>query len=91
MRPAVAAVPDTASDLPTLASALDEYMEFLRLADRGDVAAMLKYASSRGEMLELIIDKINEISVETFGDVILEEGDEGYVIIPEYRKEIFND
>lgn len=90
-QPAVAAVPDTASDLPTLASALDEYMEFLRLADRGDVAAMLKYASSRGEMLELIIDKINEISVETFGDVILEEGDEGYVIIPEYRKEIFND
>ena len=90
-QPAVAAVPDTASDLPTLASALDEYMEFLRLADGGDTAAMLKYAASRGEMLELIVDKINEISVEAFGDVILEEGEEGYAIIPEYRKEIFND
>ena len=79
------------ADLPSLAAALGEYMELLRLIDGGDASAVLKYVTTRGEMVEFVIDKINEISVETFGDVILEEGGEGYVIIPEYRKEIFND
>ncbi len=93
--PAVATAPEAVSEavseaLP-LAAALDEYIEFLRLADRGDASAMLKYAAAHGEMIELLIDKINEISVETFGDVILEEGEAGYAIIPEYRKELFND
>ena len=66
-------------------------MDFLRLADSGDVAAMRRCAAERGEMVELVIDKINEISVEFLGDVILEELDGAYCIIQEYRKEIFND
>ena len=85
------AASDSTREASPLAAALAEYMDFLHFADRGDASAMRKYAAQRGEMLELVIDKINEISVETFGDVILEEGELGYVIISEYRKEIFDD
>lgn len=74
-----------------LTDALAEYMEFLRLADGCDFEGQRQYAAARGQMIDLIIDKINEISVENFGDVILEEGDGGYVIIEDYRKEIFHD
>ncbi len=89
---AVAApMPETAADPSALSAALSEYMDFLRMADCSDTAAMARYANRRGEMLELVIDKINEISVETFGDVILEEVDGAYCIIQEYRKELFND
>ena len=85
-------VPDTAGDMGgSLAEALCEYMEFLRLADACDFEGQRKYAAAHGQMIDLIIDKINEISVENFGDVILEEGDGGYVIIEDYRKEIFHD
>lgn len=82
---------DAVSNPSALAEALAEYMDFLRLADRGDATAMRRYATERGEMVELFVDKINEISVEIFGDVILEELDGAYCIIQEYRKEIFND
>ena len=85
-------VPDTAGDMGgSLAEALCEYMEFLRLADACDFEGQRKYAAAHGQIIDLIIDKINEISVENFGDVILEEGDGGYVIIEDYRKEIFHD
>ena len=85
-------VPAVTSDTGgTLAEALSEYMGFLRLADACDFEGQRKYASAHGQMIDLIIDKINEISVENFGDVILEDGDGGYVIIEDYRKEIFHD
>ena len=69
-------------------AAIHQHREY---ADRGDATAMRRYATERGEMVELFVDKINEISVEIFGDVILEELDGAYCIIQEYRKEIFND
>ena len=85
-------VPDAVAETGgSLAEALCEYMEFLRLADACDFVGQRKYAAAHGQMIDLIIDKINEISVENFGDVILEEGDGGYVIIEDYRKEIFHD
>ncbi len=98
--PAIVAEPVIASAVETyytadarvsLVEALSEYMEFLRLADACDFEGQRKYAAAHGQMIDLIIDKINEISVENFGDVILEEGDGGYVIIEDYRKEIFHD
>ena len=86
------AVPDvTVGAGGSLAEALADYMEFLRLADACNFEGQRRYAAAHGQMIDLIIDKINEIAVETFGDVILEEGDEGYVIIEDYRKEIFHD
>ena len=54
---------ETAHESPSgsLADALSEYMEFLRLADACDFDGQRRYAASCGQMIDLIIDKINEI------------------------------
>ena len=39
-------------------------------------------------MIDAVADEINEIAAEIFGDVILEEGEDGYVIIEDYREQI---
>ena len=39
-------------------------------------------------MLDAMADEINEIAAEVFGDVILEEGAQGYVIIEDYREQL---
>lgn len=72
-----------------LAAALGEYMDFVRLVDSRDTAGQREFARRRGEMTDHIFDKINEISVDFFGDVILIEGDNGFEIVEDYRGELF--
>ena len=72
-----------------LPEALGEYMEFVRLVDCHDTAGQREFAQRRGDMTDLIMDKINEISVDYFGDVILFESDNGLEIVDEYRGELF--
>lgn len=83
--------PTCTSDGGDLCSALDGYMEFIGLLDRGETVAARTMASERGEMIELMVDSINEIAINILGDVILEDTENGYAVIPEYRKELFND
>jgi len=40
---------------------------------------------------DLVADRINEISAEILGDIILTGDDAGYSLVGEYRKEIFDD
>ncbi len=83
------------SDVPEtkggLAGALSEHIGFLKLVDKGNISAQRSYASERGEMIELIVDKINEISVDIIGDIVIEEADGALAVVADYRKEIFND
>lgn len=74
-----------------LTDALGEYMEFVRLVERRDTAGQREFARRRGEMVDLIFDKINEISVDYFGDVILFESDDGLEVVEEYRGELYYD
>lgn len=36
-------------------------------------------------MLDGVVDEINEIAVEIIGDVLIEEGDDGFEILDCYR------
>ena len=74
-----------------LKAALGEYMEFVRFVDSSNTAAQHEFARHHGEMEDLIFDKINEIAVDYFGDVILYESDNGPAVVDEYRKELFYD
>ncbi|HOA84794.1 MAG: hypothetical protein GX057_00295 [Clostridiales bacterium] len=75
----------------TLAMALGELFEFVRLADRRDYAGQRRFAAERGMLPDLVADKINEIAAGVIGDIILAGDDAGYSLIAEYRKEIFDD
>ena len=42
------------------------------------------FARDMGMTLDELADKINEIAVDVIGDIIIEECDGGYEIIPDY-------
>lgn len=74
-----------------LAGSLGELLEFVRLADLCDFAGQRRFAAERGMLPDLVADRINEISAEILGDIILTGDDAGYSLVGEYRKEIFDD
>ncbi len=75
----------------SLGAALGDLFEFLRLADMRDYASQRSFAAKRGELPDLIADRINEIAFDILGDVILADEGEGYSLIEDYRKEVFDD
>ncbi len=83
-------VPDSAvqsGDHP-LADALADYLPFIAAAAAGDGAGQRAAAKALGRMVDAVADEINEIAAELFGDVILEDGGNGYVIIEDYREQL---
>lgn len=78
---------DTSDDVE-MRTALGEYMDFLHLVDVGDAAGQYEFAKARGQMLDSVFDKINDISANIFGDVILIEDGDGISIVDEYREEL---
>ena len=69
-----------------LKNELGDLCDFLNYALRFDAAAQRSFARGRGEMIDSIADRINEIAADILGDVLLEENDEGgYTVIEDYR------
>ena len=67
----------------TLAGALGELCGFFLL--RG-AKAQREFALSRGMMPDAIVDRINTVAGDMLGDILLEEGDDGYTVIEDYRE-----
>ncbi len=65
---------------------LGELYAFLPLVDKGDVAAQRRFAREQGMLLDAVVDKINTVASDMLGDVVLEMGDTGYVLIEDYRE-----
>ena len=36
-------------------------------------------------MAEAVVDQINEVAVDIFGDILIEEAGDGFVLIEEYK------
>ena len=69
----------------TLREALGEYLAFAEALKRRDGDACRRLAAEKGKMLDGVVDEINEIAVEIIGDVLIEEGDDGFEILDCYR------
>ncbi|MBQ2806297.1 MAG: hypothetical protein IJF08_04540, partial [Clostridia bacterium] len=81
-------VPDGPQGENALADALATYLPFIAAAAEGNAVAQKVAAREMGRMIDAVADEINEIAAEIFGDVIIEEGEDGYVIIEDYREQI---
>lgn len=69
-----------------LLAKLGDFYKFLNFALQFDVQGQRDYARTRGEMIDSIADRINEIAADVLGDVLLEENDNGgYTVIEDYR------
>lgn len=70
----------------SLADALGELAPFVRLALQGDAAGQRAFARRMGQLPDAIADRINEIACENvIFDVILEETDDGFGVVEDYR------
>ena len=64
---------------------LSEYRIFVNCALRNNTAGQQAYAKERGEMMDSIADRINEIAADVIGDILLEENEDGgYCVIEDY-------
>lgn len=82
--------PSTENVLPASPwrAALGKLVEFLPLAHTGTREAQRAFAAENGMMLDLLADKINTVSGDIFGDILLEETDGRYTIIEDYLPEL---
>ena len=71
-----------------LQKALADYLPMLAALAAGDDAAQAKICRQMGKMPDAAVDEINEISVEIFGDVIIEDDGTGYRIIEDYQEQL---
>lgn len=71
-----------------LASALGEWLPFVRLCAAGDGVGQRAFALSKGSMPDAVADRVNTLATEVFGDVILEEENGVYAVIPDYRADL---
>ena len=81
-------LPEIKEEVPeegTLGDALGEYLAFVRALTERNIAACRAFAAERGKMLDGVVDEINEIAVEAMGDVLIEEGDDGFEVLDCYR------
>lgn len=63
---------------------LGNISEFVALCRVPSLLQQRKFASTHGTTVEELADKINEVAVEIFGDIILEDSGQGYAIIEDY-------
>lgn len=68
--------------------ALGDLVELLVLADRADAGAQRAFARQRGQMLDALVDRVNDVAADLLGDILLEECDGGYKLIEDYREQM---
>lgn len=79
-------VPDTGANPHTspLLQALGELVDFLPLAVARDGMAQRDFARKMKLMTDAVADKINTVAGDILGDIILEEENGVYAVIPDY-------
>jgi len=68
---------------------LGKIADFLLLCKNGTALDQRRFSSDNSLSVDEIADEINEVSVDIFGDIILESTDEGYRILDDYKDQVF--
>ena len=70
----------------TLSDALGQLLGFALAVKSGDKNKQDNEAKTLGKLKDSIVDEINDIAVEVIGDILIEDGDNGYEISEFYRE-----
>ena len=68
-----------------LSDLLLSYRAFLNAVLREDLAGQKAAAKEMGKLADAVAEEINELASDAMGDVLLEDGDDGYRVIEEYK------
>ncbi|MBE6536184.1 MAG: hypothetical protein E7677_06175 [Ruminococcaceae bacterium] len=72
------------ADAPSLLSSLGEYADVVTSLAKGESRTLVEISKSLGRPTEAIVDAINEIAVDAFGDILIEENGGEFSIIEDY-------
>ena len=64
---------------------LGDDAEFLSLCIENDFSAQIKFALSHSSTPDEIAERINGVSLELIGDILLEDTGDGYSVLPDYQ------
>ena len=64
------------------------YLPFLRAVSESDGVGQRSAAQALGLPAEVVADEINALAADHFGDILLEEGENGFAVIEDYREEL---
>ena len=70
----------------SLSEALGQFLAFALAVKSGDKSLQDSEAKALGKLKDSIVDEINDIAVEIIGDILIEDGDNGYEISEFYRE-----
>ena len=73
------------SDLDCFLCQISKYSEFFQYVLGDDVIAQQTYIKEHHIMPEAVVDEINGCAAETLGDILIEEANDGYQIIEDYK------
>ena len=76
---------EDSDDDGAFAETMRPYLPFLRAALDCDIAAQRAAAQQAATLPDVIADEINSIAADTTGDILLEEWEDGYAVIEDYR------
>ena len=76
---------ETGSYLDAFRTSLGELFPFLQLCLNGDIISQRRFASQCLCTLEELCDRVNDVSLDIIGDILIEESDDGYRLIDDYK------
>lgn len=75
-----------AGEYALLKEKLGDLAVFVNFALSGEAQKQIAFARERGEMIDSLADRINEIAADILGDILLEEAENGgYTVLEDYR------
>ena len=78
-----AKAPEAPSD-PLTSSAFSKYLPFLRAVANRSTGEQRHAAELLGSVPDAVADRINELATGLYGDILLEEGENGYEAVEDY-------
>lgn len=76
---------DSASEKDRFLMAISSHRQFFDAVRQENFADQMQYCRENRLLPEALADQINETAVSIFGDILLEEADDGYRIIEDYQ------
>lgn len=73
------------SDVATFWSKIRSYSGFFQCVLQNDATGQREFIRINRLMPEAVVDEINDCAVEIFGDILIEETDDGYGVIEDYK------
>ena len=84
--PPLPAAPAAAAEPTDQKQTFAPYHAFLHAVLLGDASAQRAAAGALGLQTDLVVDAINTLAVDAFGDILLQESDSGFAVIEDYRE-----